>query len=81
MRPATAANRFRSLQAFFKWLVVRFYSCKRSPMEKMKSPTVPEEPPPVITDDELRRLLHAARAETSTLGETLLLLGCYWTPV
>ena len=34
-------------------------SIKRSPMEKMKSPTVPEEPPPVITDDELRRLLHA----------------------
>ena len=48
---------FDRCRRYFEWLVDD--EIKRSPMEKMKSPTVPEEPPPVITDDELRRLLHA----------------------
>jgi site-specific recombinase XerD len=57
-RPATIAQRFRSLQQFFKWLASEG-EIKISPMANMKPPHVPEEPPPVITEDEMRRLLAA----------------------
>ena len=52
-RPATAAVRFRSLQQFFKW-AVEDGEIENSPMERMKAPTIPDEPPPVLTDAELR---------------------------
>ena len=55
-RPATAANRYRSLQQFFKWLVDEG-EIKETPMAKMKPPRVPEYAPPVLTEDELRALL------------------------
>lgn len=53
---ATALNRYRSLQAFFKWCVAKG-ELERSPMVGMKPPQLPDEPPPVLTDDQLRRLL------------------------
>ena len=56
LRPATASNRYRALQSFFKYLL-EVDVIARSPMERMKPPIVPEEPPPVLTEDELRRLL------------------------
>ncbi len=49
-RPATAANRYRSVQQFFRWLVEEG-EMRESPMAKMHPPTVPEEPPAVITAD------------------------------
>jgi site-specific recombinase XerC len=55
-KPATALNRYRSLQAFFKWCVAEG-ELKRSPMVGMKPPQLPDEPPPVLTDNQLRRLL------------------------
>ncbi len=55
-KPATALNRYRSLQAFFKWCVAEG-ELERSPMVGMKPPQLPDEPPPVLTDDQLRRLL------------------------
>jgi site-specific recombinase XerC len=55
-KPATALNRYRSLQAFFKWCVAEG-ELKRSPMVGMKPPQLPDEPPPVLTDDQLRRVL------------------------
>jgi len=55
-KPATALNRYRSLQAFFKWCVAEG-ELDRSPMVGMKPPQLPDEPPPVLTDDQLRRLL------------------------
>jgi site-specific recombinase XerD len=55
-RPATAANRFRSLQQFFKWLVEEG-EIKASPMEKMKPPRVPEYAPPILRESELKALL------------------------
>jgi len=56
MKPATVSQRFRSLQQFFKWLAEEG-EVKASPMANMKPPHVPETPPPVLTSDELRRLL------------------------
>jgi site-specific recombinase XerD len=55
-RPATAANRYRGLQRFFAWLVEE-EEILESPMAKIRPPHVPEQPPAILHDDELRRLL------------------------
>jgi site-specific recombinase XerD len=58
-KPATVAQRFRSLQQFFKWLRDEG-EIKQSPMANMKAPMIPETPPPVLREEEIRRLLKAA---------------------
>jgi integrase/recombinase XerC len=55
-KPATALARHAALRALFKWLVEEG-EIKASPMVNVKSPHVPEEPPTVLTDAELLRLL------------------------
>ena len=57
-KATTAHNRYRSLQAFYKWAISEG-EIKTSPMANMKPPRLPETAPPVLTDDELRRLLKA----------------------
>ena len=57
-KPATASNHFRALQQYFKWMVAEGET-KTSPMQNMKPPIIPETPPPVFTDEQLRRLLRA----------------------
>ncbi len=58
-KPATASNRYRALQAFFKWCVAEG-EVKDSPMGHMRPPHIPEEPPRVLSDDQLRRLLKSS---------------------
>jgi site-specific recombinase XerD len=55
-KPNTAANRYRGCQSFFNWLVDEG-EIKESPMAKMKPPRVPEDPPDVLREAELRALL------------------------
>ena len=62
-RPATVANRYRSLQQVFRWLVNED-EIRESPMARMRPPAVPDDPPPVLRAAELDRLL-AACAGTS----------------
>lgn len=57
-KPSTASNRFRALQQFFKFAVEE-EEIDRSPMERMHGPTVPVEPVPVLSNEELRALLAA----------------------
>lgn len=57
-KPSTASVRYRALQQFFKWLTDEG-EIATSPMARMKPPIVPEEPVPVITDDQMRALLDA----------------------
>jgi site-specific recombinase XerD len=64
-RPLTALNRYRGLQAFFKWAVAEG-ELDASPMAGMNPPQIPDEPPPVLTDDELRRLLKACEGRDFT---------------
>jgi len=59
-RPATASNRYRTLNLFFSWCVAEG-EITRSPMQRMQAPTVPVQPPPVLTADELRRLFRACQ--------------------
>ena len=61
--PATVAKHYRSLQQLFRWLV-EDGEIGHSPMERMRPPAVPEQPVDILTDDELRALLDAARGNT-----------------
>ncbi len=62
-KPATASNRFRALQQFFKFLVEEG-EIERSPMERMTRPAVPVEPVPVVSADDLRALLAACNGKS-----------------
>lgn len=55
-KPATASNRHRALQAFFKFLVEEG-ELDVSPMAGMKPPQIPEQPVAVVTTEELTALL------------------------
>jgi site-specific recombinase XerD len=62
-KPATAANRYRGLQQYFRWLVDEG-EIRESPMARMRPPKVPESLPPVLRPDELRRLLASCAGDT-----------------
>jgi len=55
-KPATAANRCRSLRVFYGWLQAEG-EIPVSPMARMRPPTVPDQPVPVVRKDAVRRLL------------------------
>lgn len=73
VKPATVSVQYRALQQFFKWAVSED-EATASPMAKMRPPIVPEEPPAVLTDEQVRALLKAcdgpgflARRDTAIL--------------
>ncbi|CAN5288109.1 tyrosine recombinase XerC [soil metagenome] len=55
-KPTTAANRYKSLRVFFRWLVDEG-EIPESPMAKMRPPSLGEPRTRVLSDDELRALL------------------------
>jgi site-specific recombinase XerD len=57
-KPTTARDYYSSLRAFFHWLIAEG-EITDSPMARMKPPRVPEEPPAVLSEDQLRSLLKA----------------------
>ncbi len=69
LKPASAANRYRSLQQFFRWLVDEG-EIRESPMARMKPPAIPETPPPVLRDEQLKKLLDTASGRTSMSAGT-----------
>jgi site-specific recombinase XerD len=66
-KPATAHNRYRALRSFFGWLVDEG-EIRESPMARMKPPRLPETPPPVLRDAELRAVLAACERDKSFYG-------------
>lgn len=54
--PATVNNRYRSLQAFFRWLADED-EVSATPMARMRPPKVPENPVPVLREEQLIALL------------------------
>lgn len=66
-KPATAHNRYRGLRSFFGWLVDEG-EIPRSPMERMKPPRLPEAPPDVLRDTDLRRLLDVCERDRTFAG-------------
>lgn len=60
---ATVARDYRGMQQFWKWAVDEG-EVKKSPMVSMKVPSIPETPPPVITDEQMVKLLAACEGKT-----------------
>lgn len=55
-RPASVSVYFRALQQFWRWAAEEG-EVPTSPMARMHSPIVPEEPPPVLIDEQIGRLI------------------------
>ncbi len=60
---STAKTRHTGMSRFFAFLVEE-EEIARSPMDKVRPPTVPDVPVPVLSDDELRRLLKTCDGKT-----------------
>lgn len=61
-RPATVQTRYKALRLFFAFLEEEG-EVQVSPMARMKPPTVPEVPIPVLTEDQLRALLRTCEGK------------------
>ncbi len=66
-KPATAHNRYRGVQAFFRWLQEEG-EVRESPLAHMRPPRLPEAPPPVLRDKELDQLLGVCERDKSFAG-------------
>lgn len=66
-KPATAHNRYRGCHAFFRWLLEEG-EIRDNPMDRMKPPRLPEEPPPVLREAELRALLATCERDKTFAG-------------
>ncbi|HEX9312146.1 MAG TPA: tyrosine-type recombinase/integrase [Actinomycetota bacterium] len=58
LRPTSARVRFRSLQQFFRWAAAEG-EVTESPMRNISPPAIPEVPVPILSEEELRRLVKA----------------------
>lgn len=64
-KPATANNRYRGLQAYFKWLGDEGeIKPEDNPMLRMKPPTIPPTPPDVLTEQDLAALFKAVSGQS-----------------
>lgn len=61
--PATASNRFRSLQSFWKWMLEEA-EVTESPMRMMKPPQLPESNVPVLGMDDLAALFRTVKGDS-----------------
>jgi integrase/recombinase XerC len=58
---ATALNKHKGLQQFFKWLMLDAEEIDRSPMERVKPPKVEKRLIPIIRDDETKKILDTCK--------------------
>jgi site-specific recombinase XerD len=61
-KPATASNRYRALQAYWRFLVEEG-ELTESPMRNMRPPRVPVDPPPVLSMDDVHRVFKACKGK------------------
>jgi site-specific recombinase XerD len=61
--PATANQRYRSLQQFFRWLAEEG-EVRENPMAHTKPPSIPERPVPVVKTEDLKALLEGCESST-----------------
>lgn len=67
LKATSARSRYASLRQFFRWAVDEG-EIPSSPMERMRPPAVPEQPVPVLSEDELRALIRVAERDQSFAG-------------
>lgn len=60
---ATALNKHKGLQQFFKWLMLDEEEIDRSPMERVKQPKTQKKLVPVIRDDETKKVLDTCKGK------------------
>ncbi len=65
LAPSTVSLEYRSLQAFFRWLIEED-EIDRSPTEKMRAPKVPDSPVPVVSHEAMRKLLRVTEGRDFT---------------
>lgn len=61
---ATALNKHKGLQQFFKWLREDEEDIEHSPMERVRQPKVPEKLIPIIRDEDTKKLLDSCKGKT-----------------
>lgn len=66
-KPTTAHNRYRGCQAFFRWALDEGL-IKESPMARMRPPRLPEAPPAILREPELKALVAVCEADRSFVG-------------
>ena len=74
--PATANNRYRGLQAFWRWATAEG-EVQRSPMARMRPPRIPEKAVPILSLEDLDRLLKACRGATFETRRDMALLQMF----
>lgn len=60
--PATMNQTFRSLQAFWKYLIAEG-EVEASPLQTIARPTIPDNPPAFVTPDQMKTLLRATEGK------------------
>jgi site-specific recombinase XerD len=61
---ATALNKHKGLQQFFKWLMLDEEEIDRSPMERVKQPKTPKKLIPIIRDDDTKKVIGTCKGKT-----------------
>jgi site-specific recombinase XerD len=62
--PATALNKHKGLQQFFKWLMLDEEEISQSPMLRVRQPKVRQKLIPIIRDDDTKKLLNTCRGRS-----------------
>ncbi|GAA3783231.1 hypothetical protein GCM10022225_84380 [Plantactinospora mayteni] len=61
--PATALNKHKALQQFFKWLTVDEEEMDQSPMLRVRQPKTPKRLIPIIRDEDTKKLLDTCKGK------------------
>ena len=75
-KPTTAQVRYVGLRQFFKW-AVDDEEIKVSPMANMGPPTIPDVPVPMVSDDDLKKLLKACEGNSFEQLRDTAILSAY----
>jgi site-specific recombinase XerD len=67
LKATSARSRYASCRQFFRWAVEEG-EITESPMVRTRPPAVPEQPVPVLSEDQLRALVKAASSDTTFYG-------------
>jgi integrase/recombinase XerC len=65
---STAVNKHKSLQQFFKWLMVDEQAIGSSPMQRVRMPKTPTKLVPVLRDEDTSLLFACAASTVSGSG-------------
>ena len=63
LSPATAEHRYRKLKAFFNWCKTRAW-IEQNPMQHLPAPKIPEETVPILSRQELKKLVKTCNGHT-----------------